>query len=85
MYRCGRDVRVVPQILNSANTLFFLILALYPLSAEVYSCGPLKESDVYWNLCGCAAADQAHLRLNLPTEPHLKMLPGRAEKGGDGR
>lgn len=65
-----------PQILNSALDL---------PSAEVYSCGLLKKSCVYWDLCGCAAADQALLRLDLPTEPHLKMLPDKAGKKRRGK
>lgn len=68
-------VQGVPQTLHSADVLSFGILALDSQSGEVNSCGPLKESDVYWNLCGlAAAADQALLRLDLPTEPQLKML-----------
>lgn len=39
------------------------------------------ESDISWNLCGRAAAHQAPLRPSVPTEPHLKMPPGKAEKG----
>lgn len=61
----------------------FLIIALimkdFP-SGEVCSSGLLKHSDICRDLCG-HAADQAFLRLDLLTEPHLEMLPGEAERG----
>lgn len=69
----------------SCSTLLmsFLIIALsmkdFP-SGEVCSIGLLKQSDVCRDLCG-RAADQALLRLDLLTEPHLEMLPGKAERG----
>lgn len=34
-----------------------------------------------WILCGWAAAHQALLRLSAPAETHIKILPGKAEKG----
>lgn len=36
----------------------------------------LKQSDMSWDLCGRAAAEQALLRWDLSTDPHLQMLPG---------
>lgn len=76
----GDMYKFYPKFL-SALTYLPWILALRSQPCEMYICGLLKESDICWNLCGRAAADQAVLRLNLPAEPPLKMLPDKAEKG----